>query len=497
MNIPLGKIRVLDEEKNRSNGKPTDIIISSVQYEGVLVPILVYEEGDYYVLVAGHRRLESARFFGLENIPAEVISKDKAVTARVLENIDRKNLHPLDEAAEILALMNKGYSRTQISTILEIPESRVAKRVKLLSLTEKMKEMFKNGEFDLACAEEFAIIPPELQVEVFDSCSSWNMTPEEIRREYFSQAGISLDNCSEKFINLNGVENTGCRQCPHNPVSDEVLFAECETCGLCKNTDCYLKKLAELIKVEGVKGIADSGFYGRQADDIKSLLKEKSVECIRLNSYIEESRIEKSNYNADGEKYINLKGNVVYDIATCTRKPEAGDEIDPIEAKINQLVNDCEDYFTKLKTLKRDYARDTAKNYEQTLDKPYDRTSREYVLSRALLMSNSPKANLMVGTEKKIDFIESMSANAVIAYGMVCALTDGILTDDNTWYLSRWKDKDTFSRGFILTFAERCNVEQSPIAQKIENLYSKIEKAFDEYNQLKEEERKKEEEAEE
>ena len=118
---------IVRDDQNRAEEKGGDII-ESVQKKGVLVPLIVYvDEVGNNVLVAGHRRLKSALHFKIESVPVKIIDEKDCEEVRAIENMDRKALHPLDEAEQIRSLQRKGWTNTEISKVLGIPAVRVRK----------------------------------------------------------------------------------------------------------------------------------------------------------------------------------------------------------------------------------------------------------------------------------------------------------------------------------------------------------------------------------
>ena len=243
--VDITKIKVVDES-NRANSEKD--IIESVGKEGILSPLSVYEDGDSFVLIAGHRRLESAKHFQLTEVPVEIFPADRAETIRALENLDRRALHPLDEAEEIKKLQSVGYSNGMISSILSIPVDRVKRRARLNGLSEKIMKKFREGSLRVEQAEELAVAPVEIQDKFEDFPTWWDV--KRLREEILNAQGISLNNCSDDFLAL----SPKCTGCKHNPVTEDALLFP-GLCGSCKDIKCYAEKLQNLAKKNDAKGI--------------------------------------------------------------------------------------------------------------------------------------------------------------------------------------------------------------------------------------------------
>ena len=320
--VDITKIKVVDES-NRANSEKD--IIESVGKEGILSPLSVYEDGDSFVLIAGHRRLESAKHFQLTEVPVEIFPADRAETIRALENLDRRALHPLDEAEEIKKLQSVGYTNGMISSILSMPVDRVKRRARLNSLSEKIMKKFREGVLSVEKAEELAVAPAEIQDKFEDIPAWWDI--KRLRMEILDAQGISLNSCPDDFLIL----APKCTGCKHNPVTeDSLLFPG--LCGSCKDSKCYAEKLKKLAKKYNAKGI----YLSAPNKVLKKLLEGSVVEDLELWR-LSASTIE------GAEVYINSDGNVRWyrpSAATTTKEntkaEELADKFDELRITFNK-----------------------------------------------------------------------------------------------------------------------------------------------------------------
>jgi ParB/RepB/Spo0J family partition protein len=122
-----------------------EALAHSIKEHGVLQPILVVQDGDRYKVIAGERRLRASKLAGLERIPARVInSTDKAVHEIALrENLDRVDLHPLEEGEGYVSLLNAGayLSHDAIAKGFGKPKSRITECVGFTRLPVETKQM--------------------------------------------------------------------------------------------------------------------------------------------------------------------------------------------------------------------------------------------------------------------------------------------------------------------------------------------------------------------
>jgi ParB family transcriptional regulator, chromosome partitioning protein len=124
-----------------------ELKLSIAEY-GVLVPIIVRERGDRFELVAGERRWRASAELARASIPAIVRSGDDRDTLEVamIENLQRENLNPLEEAAGFAALIeDHGFSQDEVAQRLGKSRPAVANALRLLALEDGIKAMLVDG----------------------------------------------------------------------------------------------------------------------------------------------------------------------------------------------------------------------------------------------------------------------------------------------------------------------------------------------------------------
>lgn len=148
-------------------------LAASIREKGVIEPIVARPNDKGYEIVAGARRFRASKLAGLEKLPAMVrdLSDAEALELSVIENGQRDDVHPLDEAAgyDALRKMNpKHYTVAQIAAKVGKDESYVYRRLKLLALSREIKTAFDANRITIAHAERLARLTPELQAKAFD-----------------------------------------------------------------------------------------------------------------------------------------------------------------------------------------------------------------------------------------------------------------------------------------------------------------------------------------
>ncbi|KRL90955.1 nucleoid occlusion protein [Lactobacillus kalixensis] len=125
-------------------------LASTLEKEGLLQPIVIREKGDgEYEIIAGERRYRAAQSLGWEKIPSIVknMDDDQAASLALIENLQRENLNPIDEAQAYSNLM-KLNKLTQVELAKEMGKSQsyVANKLRLLKLTPKVQSYLASGE---------------------------------------------------------------------------------------------------------------------------------------------------------------------------------------------------------------------------------------------------------------------------------------------------------------------------------------------------------------
>lgn len=134
-------------------------LADSIRQHGLIQPILVRSTGTGYQIVAGERRWRACRMLGMSEISAIIKDFSDSETAQIalIENIQREDLNPIEEAAAYKELMDK-YEMTQEALSKAVGKSRpaIANAVRLLNMPEKVQELVKKGELSAGQAKAIA-----------------------------------------------------------------------------------------------------------------------------------------------------------------------------------------------------------------------------------------------------------------------------------------------------------------------------------------------------
>jgi ParB family transcriptional regulator, chromosome partitioning protein len=154
-------------------GMDTDALnelAESIKVQGILQPILVRPVGpDQYEIIAGERRWRAAHIAGLASVPVAIrdIPDDAALAAALIENIQREDLNPLEEATGIQRLIDE-FSMTHETAAKAVGRSRTAvtNLLRLLNLTQPVRELLLTNQIDMGHARALLALPNVNQAEI-------------------------------------------------------------------------------------------------------------------------------------------------------------------------------------------------------------------------------------------------------------------------------------------------------------------------------------------
>jgi len=128
-------------------------LAQSIKEKGIIQPLLVRRKGDYYELIAGERRLRACNILGLKEIPIIVKDVDDrdSLEYALIENIQRENLNPIEEAHAYQHLIDKfQVTQEKISEAMGKARATIANTLRLLKLPHEIQEELKKGRISFA-----------------------------------------------------------------------------------------------------------------------------------------------------------------------------------------------------------------------------------------------------------------------------------------------------------------------------------------------------------
>ena len=170
LNLKIDKIVTNSNQPRKyfDNGKMSELK-DSIKNSGLLQPITVRKiSNGKYEIVAGERRYRACRELGMESIPVIEMNVGDArgYELSVLENIQRENLNPIEEAESYLMLMEVyGYTQEKLSEKLGKTRSTISNKMRILKLPASVKEMVKKGEISYGHARTLLSLSDEKKIE--------------------------------------------------------------------------------------------------------------------------------------------------------------------------------------------------------------------------------------------------------------------------------------------------------------------------------------------
>ena len=227
-----------------------EALTESVREQGILQPLLIRKDDEGYELIAGERRLKAARRAGLTQVPAIIrdISDAELLEISIIENIQRENLNPMEEAEAYKRLMDEfGMTQEQVATRVGKSRPAVANFLRLNQLPDEIKESIMDGALSMGHARAITGLENTAQQR-----SVW--------RQVISK-GLSVRQTESlvKAIKENK-ENPE----PKEPTSEQIYFS-----GLAEDLSRRYSTRVQ-IKRQGKKGKVEIEFYDN--DDLDRLL---------------------------------------------------------------------------------------------------------------------------------------------------------------------------------------------------------------------------------
>ncbi len=289
-------IELLEESptnpRKRFNEAGLKELADSFKTQGILQPLIVRvkkEDEKKYEVVAGARRLRAARLAELKTVPVRVVelSDSAAVLAQVTENLQREDIHPLEEAfgfRSLLDLDEPNYTVLTLAAKAGKSEAYIQGRVKLTELISPIADAFLADKITIGHALLIAKLPAGQQQQAFNACfrQLWTgegNTPTLISvRELAAwiESNILLELVSAAFSKSDETlvpEAGSCANCPKRTGFNALLFADVRK-DSCTDPQCYrakldahisrtLQKRPDLVQISSGYGSRDGGPIGR------------------------------------------------------------------------------------------------------------------------------------------------------------------------------------------------------------------------------------------
>ena len=149
-NLPIEHL-IPNKNQPRKIFSPDELnsLASSISETGIIQPILVRRNNDFYEIVAGERRWRAAQIAKIHEVPVliKALTDEEVVKISIIENIQRVDLNPIEEANSYNQLIRDfGYTQEKVAASLGKSRSHIANSLRLLSLPERIIELLKEGK---------------------------------------------------------------------------------------------------------------------------------------------------------------------------------------------------------------------------------------------------------------------------------------------------------------------------------------------------------------
>ena len=284
---PANPRRTFDEEALTE-------LANSIRAQGILSPLLVRPLGEQtYEIVAGARRYRAAQLAHLDYAPVRIVelTDAQALETGIVENLQRRDVHPLEEAQGFRALLNLEHSVEQIGAKTAKSPAYITARLKLTELAPAVAGAFTKDQIALGHALLLAKLPAAQQQEALAACFQEQfangkakpiLLPVGHLRQWIER-NILLDLAAAPFSKENAAllpEAGSCLECPKRTGHNSVLFAELSRVDRCSDPQCYGAKVEAHIKLTIAakpKLVQISTAYGQPKDGSAAIPRNKYV----------------------------------------------------------------------------------------------------------------------------------------------------------------------------------------------------------------------------
>ena len=162
-------------------------LAGSIKAQGLIQPILVRAtHAGRYEILAGHRRWRASQIAGLDRIPAVIkeVSDEAALAVALIENIQREDLNPIEEALGLKRLMDEfGLTHQEVATSIGRSRTAVTNLLRLLSLNPKVRDHLENGEIDMGHARALLSLADTQQISIANVIISRSLSVRETEKK--------------------------------------------------------------------------------------------------------------------------------------------------------------------------------------------------------------------------------------------------------------------------------------------------------------------------
>lgn len=199
-----------DQPRKNFDDESLKELSESIKVDGVIQPIVVRKVNENYEIIAGERRYRASKLAGLKKVPVVVknVTDRKAKEIALIENIQREDLNPIEQATSLKVLMQE-YTLTQkeLSEIIGKSRSYIANNLRLLTLSDYIKEHLVNGDLSSSQARTLLSLESEKERKKYlDKLLNKEVNIREIEKKAKSNkhrnVDIFINDVCEKLTNV-------------------------------------------------------------------------------------------------------------------------------------------------------------------------------------------------------------------------------------------------------------------------------------------------------
>lgn len=306
-----------DNPRKTFDQKALEELAASIASEGIHVPLLVrvFEGEKRYELIAGERRLRASKIAGKTEVPCvcRQYTDEEARAARIIENLLREDLKPLEEAEAYQQMFaaagaeNRPLTPADLAAKLGKKESYVRLRLRLLSADAAVQDALRKEQITEGHALEMARLDKSLQKELLKFClfDRWNNRREgvvsinELRKFISQNVMLVLASASFDINDANLIPNAGaCTDCKKRTGNDRMLFPDVKQKDICTLPTCYHAKVnraidvtLEELKASNTEAVRISSEYGRSSSTPNDVLTPNQYEAVKKGTVCEDTKV--------------------------------------------------------------------------------------------------------------------------------------------------------------------------------------------------------------
>lgn len=235
-------------------------LAGSIRQQGILQPVTVRPTADNngYELVFGERRYRAATIVGMQEIPAIIsdLSDEEAEEIAITENLQRKDVTPMEEANAYQRLIESGrHDLSSLSVQFGKSEAYIRTRLKFASLILEIATLLETDEITVSVASEICRYGEDIQREVYEQHLKEDVTYSSWRGQKASEIARNIERQYTADLDRYSFDKTLCLSCPHN-TNNMSLF--CEGCGKCANRTCLAEMNASHLVEKALQVLAEN-----------------------------------------------------------------------------------------------------------------------------------------------------------------------------------------------------------------------------------------------